>query len=136
MKDNLTNPSLLCAKYKVGKDRMDLMLATMEPVLTMPFGRGTMRLYDADKAHARVETALAEDAAARNGKAAAPAPAAQVDLSPITDGIAALRAEVANMHASINGLRMEIAAMRKEADSVNELALNRLLEDEPDGQAA
>lgn len=136
MKDNLTNPSLLCAKYKVGKDRMDLMLASLEPVITMPFGRGTMRLYDTTKAYARVETALAEDAAARNGKAAAPAPAAQVDLSPIADGIAALRAEVANMHASINGLRMEIEAMRKEADSVNELALNQLLVDEPNGQAA
>jgi cell division protein FtsB len=133
MKDNLTNPSLLCTKYKVGKERMEQMLATLEPVLTMPFGRGTMRLYDADKAHARVETALAEDAAARNGKAAAPAPAAQVDLSPITDGIAALRAEVANMHASINGLRTEIAAMRKEMDSVNEMALDKLLV-EPAGE--
>lgn len=133
MKDNLTNPSLLCAKYKVGKERMELMLATLEPVITMPFGRGNMRLYDAAKAYARVETALAEDAAARNGKAAAPAPAAQVDLSPITDGIAALRAEVANMHASINGLRMEIAAMRKEMDSVNEMALDKLLVEPTEG---
>lgn len=133
MKDNLTNPSLLCAKYKVGKERMELMLATLEPVITMPFGRGNMRLYDAAKAYARVETALAEDAAARNGKAAAPAPAAQVDLSPITDGIAALRAEVANMHASINGLRTEIAAMRKEMDSVNEMALDKLLVEPAEG---
>lgn len=134
MKDNLTNPSLLCAKYKVGKERMELMLATLEPVITMPFGRGNMRLYDAAKAYARVETALAEDAAARNGKAAAaPAPAAKVDLSPITDGIAALRAEVANMHASINGLRTEIAAMRKEMDSVNEMALDKLLVEPTEG---
>lgn len=133
MKDNLTNPSLLCAKYKVGKERMELMLATLEPVITMPFGRGNMRLYDAAKAYARIETALAEDAAARNGKAAAPAPAAQVDLSPITDSIAALRAEVANMHASINGLRTEIAAMRKEMDSVNEMALDKLLVEPAEG---
>lgn len=133
MKDNLTNPSLLCAKYKVGKERMDQMLSSLEPVITMPFGRGQMRVYDAAKAYARVETALAEDAAARNGKAAAPAPAAQVDLSPITDGIAALRAEVANMHTSINGLRTEIAAMRKEMDSVNEMALDKLLVEPAEG---
>ena len=31
------------------------------------------------------------------------------------------------MHASINGLRTEIAAMRKEMDSVNEMALDKLL---------
>lgn len=132
MKDNLTNPSLLCAKYKVGKERMELMLATLEPVITMPFGRGNMRLYDAAKAYARVETALAEDAAARNGKAVAAEPAAPVDLSPIVQELSSMRSLIRELYATINGMRDEIAAMRKEADSVNELALNRLLVDEPE----
>lgn len=136
MKDNLTNPSLLCAKYRVGKDRMDQMLSSLEPVLTMPFGRGQMRVYDADKAYARVETALAEDEAAKNGKTTPTPAAASVDLSPILGAIGSLNADVSAMRAAIWELRAEITAMRKEADSVNELALNRLLVDEPNGQVA
>lgn len=128
MKDNLTNPSQLCAKYKVGKERMDQMLSTVEPVLVMPFGRGTMRLYDPAKAHARIETVLAEEAAQR-AAAAKPTPvqapdAPPFDLLPVITQLNTLTQLVANLTTEVSRLRadalgrLDVIALKAELDAI------------------
>jgi len=129
MKDNLTNPSQLCAKYKVGKDRMEQMLSTVEPVLVMPFGRGTMRLYDPAKANARIETVLAEEAAQRAAAAAKPTPAPVSDAPPfdllpiitqlntLTQLVANLTTEVSRLRADALG-RLDVIALKAELDTI------------------
>lgn len=124
--ENLTNPSVLCAKYRIGKDRMDQILAPLEPVLTMPFGRGIMRLYDPAKAHARIETVLAEEVAAK--KAMEPKPAQEVappfDLLPIITQLNTLTQLVANLTNEVSRLRadalgrLDVIALKAELDAI------------------
>lgn len=126
MKDNLTNPSVLCAKYHIGKERLDQILAPLEPVLTMPFGRGIMRLYDPAKAHARIETYLAEEATAK--KAAEPKPAQEVappfDMLPIITQLNTLTQLVANLSTEVSRLRadtlgrLDVIALKSELDAI------------------
>lgn len=123
MKDNLTNPNQLCAKYKLGKGRVEQMLSTVEPVLVMPFGRGTMRLYDPAKAHARIETVLAEEAAQR-AAATKQTPAPPFDPLPIIAQLNTLTQLVANLTTEVSRLRtdalgrLDVIALKSELDTI------------------
>lgn len=128
MNENLTNPSKLCAHYRIGKDRMEQILAPLEPVLVMPFGRGTMRLYDPNKAHARVETVLAEEAAQR-AAVAKPAPTKTpetppFDLLPVITQLNTLTQLVANLTSEVSRLRadalgrLDVIALKAELDAI------------------
>lgn len=125
MNENLTNPSKLCAQYRIGKDRMEQILAPLEPVLVMPFGRGTMRLYDPAKAKARIETALAEEAAQRTpAKAPSAVEVPQVDLLPVITQLNTLTQLVANLTTEVSRLRadalgrLDVIALKAELDAI------------------
>lgn len=86
-----TTISELKIVYRIGHDAALAALKDLEPLASLPYSRGTMRIYDTEQACQRVEAWVEANHGAPQPPQAPPAAAPQgVDLGPLTNRVLAV----------------------------------------------